>query len=218
MLAGGSGIVLAGGQRLSMSRSDSSDNAVAGLLVATGAPAVRTSTFRDNAVCGVCYLGRSAGRLTRSVVSGNGAGLMLAERSAPVLETNRVLRNKQAGLVLEGSARPVVQRNEITGNGGIGVAVYAAGSPRLVANRVSGHRQAGILIDVRSRATPQVRDNVLRDNGSAGIVFMGRSRGEASGNDCAGARFGLVLDGSAAPVLRRNGCAVQDQRGQRPAS
>jgi parallel beta-helix repeat protein len=201
-----------------MTRSSSSDNAVGGLLVATGAPAVRASTFRDNDVCGLCYLGRSAGRVTRSEVSGNGAGLMLGERSAPVLEDNRVTRNEQAGLVIEGTTRPVVRRNVIRDNGGIGVAVYASGSPRLVANTVGGHRQTGILVDVHPRATPRLQDNVLRDNGSAGVVFMGRSRGSALGNSCSGARFGLVLDGAAAPVLRGNDCVLQDQRGQRPAS
>ena len=54
---------------------------------------------------------------------------------------------------------------------------------------------------------------IVVDNGSAGIVFMGRSGGAASGNECSGARFGLVLDGSAVPVLGRNDCPVQDQRG-----
>ena len=219
MLAGGSGILMAGGQRLVMQRSTSSDNAVGGLLVATGDPTVRASTFTRNRICGVCYLGRAAGRLSGSLVAGNGAGLMLGEQSSPVLEGNRVLRNDRAGLVVEGRAGPVVRRNTIQRNGGLGVAVYRSGSPQLVANTVEGHRQAGILLDVTARAAPSVRDNVLRDNGSAGIVFMGRSAGTATDNVCSGAStFGLVLDGSATPVLRRNDCILQDQRGQRPPS
>ncbi|GAA1928995.1 right-handed parallel beta-helix repeat-containing protein [Nocardioides marmoribigeumensis] len=218
MLTGGSGIVLAGGQRIALSRSTLSDNAVGGLLVATGVPTVRAATFHDNTACGVCFLGRSAGRLTRNVMTRNGSGLLLGDRSAPVLADNRILRNKQAGLVIEGTAHPVLRRNVITDNGNIGVAVYSSGSPVIVANTITGHRQAGVLLDVTRRATPRVEDNVLRDNGSAGLVFMGSSRGAASGNTCSGARFGLVLDGSAAPVLRRNDCALQDQRVQRPPS
>ena len=214
VLAGGSGIVLAGAQRLRMSGSESSHNAVGGLLVATGAPRVHGSTFRNNDVCGVCYVGESRGRLQDSVLRGNGAGVMLGDRSAPVVEDNRIDRNKQAGLVVEGATHPVVSRNIVRGNGGIGVAVYGTASPRLTANTLSGHRQAGILVDVSARATPGLQGNVLRDNGSAGAVFMGRSGGSASGNACSGARFGLVLDGSAAPVLGQNDCTVQDQRPQ----
>lgn len=212
VLAGGSGIVVAGGEALSLRAFTSSRNAVAGLLVATGEPRVRASSFRGNGVCGVCYIGRSAGRVVDSVVVGNGAGVMFGERSAPVVEDNRIEQNKQAGLVLEGAAHPRVRRNTVRGNGGIGVAVYGTASPRLSGNAVTGHRQAGVLVDVGARATPRLLDNQLRDNGSAGLVFMGRSGGSASGNACSGSRFGLVLDGSAAPVLDTNDCAVQDQR------
>jgi parallel beta-helix repeat protein len=211
-LAGGSGIVLAGGERLSMRGSESSGNAVGGLLVATGAPRAEASTFRENDVCGVCYLGESTGRLLDSLLVGNGAGVMLGDRSAPVVADNRIDRNQQAGLVVEGAADPVVSGNTVRDNGGIGVAVYGTASPRLTTNTLSGHEQAGILVDVVARALPRLQGNVLRDNGSAGIVFMGRSGGSASGNTCSGGRFGLVLDGAAAPVLGQNDCAVQDQR------
>lgn len=212
VLAGGSGIVVAGGERLSMRDSTSSRNAVGGLLVATGAPRVRGSSFRDNGVCGVCYVGRSVGRLVDSVVVSNGAGVMLGDRSAPVVDGNRIEQNKQAGMVLEGAAHPRVRGNTVRGNGGIGVALYGTASPRLTGNEISEHRQAGVLVDVAARATPRLRENRLRDNGSAGLVFMGRSGGRASSNACSGSKFALVLDGSAAPVLDRNDCAVQDQR------
>lgn len=212
VLSGGSGIVLAGGERLSMRASTSSRNAVAGLLVASGTPEVRDSDFRGNDVCGVCYVGRASGRLRDSVLVGNGAGVLLGDRSAPAVVDNRIEGNREAGLVVQGASRPRLGRNTVKGNGGIGVAVYGAASPRVIANTVSGHRQAGILVDVTARATPRLRGNELRANGSAGVVFMGRSVGTAEDNTCSGAKFGLVLDGSAAPVLGRNDCALQDQR------
>jgi parallel beta-helix repeat protein len=214
VLAGGSGIVMAGGERLSMRGSTSSRNAVGGLLVASGAPRVRGSTFRHNDVCGVCYVGKSAGRLRGSVMAGNGAGVMFGDRSAPVVDDNRIEDNERAGLVVEAASRPRVRGNTVRGNGGIGVAVYGTASPRLTANTVSAHRQAGILVDVAARAKPGVQGNELRDNGSAGVVFMGRSGGRAAENTCSGAKFGLVLDGSAAPLLGSNDCALQDQRGR----
>ena len=212
VLSGGSGIVLAGGQRLSMRASTSTRNAVGGLLVASGRPEVRGSSFRGNDVCGVCYVGKSSGRLRDSVLVGNGAGVILGDRSAPVVNDNRIEDNRQAGLVVQGASRPRLARNTVRGNGGIGVAVYGAASPQVTANSVSGHEQAGILVKVAARATPRIRGNSLRGNGSAGVVFMGRSSGTATDNTCSGAEFGLVLDGSAAPVLGRNDCALQDQR------
>ncbi|KQT93534.1 hypothetical protein ASG49_00520 [Marmoricola sp. Leaf446] len=212
VLSGGSGIVLAGGERLSMRGSSATRNAVGGLLVASGRPEVRGSSFRGNDVCGVCYVGKSSGRLRDSVLVGNGAGVTVGDRGAPVVDDNRIEANKQAGLVVQGASRPRLARNTVRGNGGIGVAVYGAASPQVTANTVTGHEQAGILVDVAARATPDLRGNDLRGNGSAGVVFTGRSGGTASGNTCSGARFGLVLDGSAAPVLGRNDCALQDQR------
>ena len=217
VLSGGSGIVLAGGERLSMRGSTSTRNAVGGLLVASGTPKVRSSSFRGNDVCGVCYVGKSSGQLRDSILVGNGAGVMLGERSAPVVNDNRIEGNKQAGLVVEGTSHPRLARNTVRGNGGIGVAVYGAASPQVTANTVSGHQQAGILVNVAARATPRLRGNDLRGNGSAGVVFMGRSGGTAADNTCSGAKFGLVLDGSAAPVLGRNDCAFQDQRSRRPS-
>jgi len=217
VLAGGSGIVLAGGERLSLRGSTSSDNAVGGLLVASGAPRVRGSNFRSNEVCGVCYVGKASGQLRDSVLMGNGAGVMLGDRSAPLVDNNRIEKNKQAGLVAEAASHPRVRRNTVRGNGAIGIAVYGTASPRLTANTVSGHRQAGILVDVAARAMPRLHGNDLRDNGSAGVVFMGRSGGRADDNTCSGAKFALVLDGSAAPVLGRNDCALQDQRERGPA-
>lgn len=212
-LAGGSGIVLAGGQSLMMRDSVSSENAVGGLLVATGAPDVQGSTFKANRVCGVCFVGDAKGQLRDSVAVANGAGVMLGDRSAPVLTRNRIERNSQAGMVIEGSTHPAVRRNTIRANGGIGIAVYAKAYPRLIGNTVSGHGQAGILVDVKAKDRPRIEHNVLRHNGSAGLVFTGVSRGTVSGNTCSGARFGVVLDGSSAPIMRNNRCAVQDQRG-----
>ena len=212
VLSGGSGIVLAGGGRLNMRRSSSTRNAVGGVLVASGRPDVKGSSFRGNDVCGVCFVGKSSGQLRDSVLVGNGAGLMLGDRSAPVVNDNRIEGNRQAGLVVQGASHPRLARNTVRGNGGIGVAVYGRASPQVTANIVSGHQQTGILVNVAARATPSLRGNDLRANGSAGVVFMGRSRGTASNNTCSGAKFGLVLDGTAAPVLGRNDCALQDQR------
>ncbi len=213
-LTGGSGVVMAGAERLTMRDSVASDNAVAGLLVATGAPQVAGSTFEDNAVCGVCYLGTATGRLVGSRVATNGAGVLLGERSAPLVRDNQVEGNQRAGLVLEGSVRAVVRGNTLRSNGSIGVAVYGTARPRVRGNDVSGHDQAGVLVDVAAGAAPRVLDNELGDNGSAGLVFMGSSGGLASGNSCSGSRFGLVLDGEADPQLGENDCALQDQRDQ----
>ncbi len=213
-LTGGSGVVMAGAERLTMRDSVASDNAVAGLLVATGAPQVSGSTFDGNAVCGVCYLGAAKGRLVGNRLAANGAGVLLGERSAPVLRDNRIEGNRRAGLVLEGEVRPVVRGNTVRGNGSIGVAVYGAAAPLVSTNVVSGHNKAGVLVDVEADAVPRVLDNELGGNGSAGLVFMGRSGGSVSGNSCSGSRFGLVLDGDASPELGSNDCAVQDQRDQ----
>ena len=214
VLTGGSGIVLAGADQLTMRDSASSGNAVAGLLVATGAARVRSSTFSGNDVCGVCYLGNATGRLSGSRVSGNGAGVMLGERSAPALTDNEIEQNQEAGVVVEGRTRARLRGNLMRDNGPLGVAVYGSASPLLGGNTLVAHDQAGILLDVVASATPRVLGNLLRDNGSAGLVLTGRSTGTVADNICTGARFGLVLDGAADPDLDDNDCAIQDQRDQ----
>ena len=85
-------------------------------------------------------------------------------------------------------------------NGPLGVAVYGSASPLLGGNTLVAHDQAGILLDVVASATPRVLGNLLRDNGSAGLVLTGRSAGTVAGNICTGARFGLVLDGAATQI------------------
>lgn len=214
VLAGGSGLVLAGAEGADLVDLVVEDNEVGGLVVAGGAtPGLSSSIVRDNAVCGLCFLGRSGGTVRGTRISGNGVGVMVGDRAVPLLERNRLEDNEQAGLLVERFARPVVRRNTVTRNGRIGVAVYGSSSPRLVGNTVSGHTQAGVLVNVAAKARPRVDGSVLSDNGQAALVFMGRSRGGARGNTCSGSRFALVVDGAADPELSGNRCTIHVQRG-----
>jgi parallel beta-helix repeat protein len=213
LAGGGSAVIAAGAETLSVRHSRIVDNESAG-VVAAGDVSVDVvgGSITGSASCGVCFLSRSHGRVRDARISGNGVGVVVGERARPVIAGAAITANDRGGILVEGRAGPVIEHNRVSGNGRLGIALYGMGAPRVEGNRISGHSEAGVVVDTGPAGRPLVLDNVFTSAGQAAIAFVGRSRGAARDNSCTGGRLQLVLDGSARPALAGNDCAVHDQR------
>lgn len=209
----GSGIVLDGGDELSVTDSLISDNEVSGVQVSGTARTVMNDvTVTGSGTCGLCFLGESSGTVMSSLIRDNGVGVLLADRAAPTLEKTRISGNTRAGVVTQNRSHPVLRDVDLTNNGPQGLAVLGNASPRLIDSMVAGHSESGVALNVGRSTSPQIRGNTFGANGKAAMVFLGEGTAKVSNNRCSSGRSQIVLDGSTAPVLSENRCSVRDQR------
>jgi hypothetical protein len=212
-LIGGSGIVLDGGDELSVTASQITDNDVAGVLVSGSArPALSDVTITGSDTCGMCFLGGAAGTVTSSTISDNGVGVLVTDRAAPTFEATRISDNTRAGVVAQERSHPVLRDVVLASNGPQGVAAFGTASPSLLDSVVTGHGESGVASDVGRAASPEIRGNTFRDNSKAAMAFIGAGKARVSGNRCSGGRYEIVLSGTVTPTLGDNRCDVLDQR------
>lgn len=188
LVHGGHGIIVVSAESLVVRDSAVTDNDAGGVVVSgRSAPRLVDVDVARNGVCGLCFLGRSAGTVRAGHVSGNGIGVVLGGHAAPSLHGTVISGNTKAGVITQQRSHPLLVGNTIENNGQLGVAAYG-------------------------RSAPVLRGNTFGDNSQAAMVFLGTSRGQTSGNHCSGGGYGVVLDGSASPDLGDPDCTVQDQR------
>lgn len=212
-LIGGSGIVIDGGDELSVTDSLITDSDVAGVLVSGSARPVLTDvTITGSDTCGLCFLGGSSGTVKSSTVSDNGVGVLVTDRAAPTFETTRISDNTRAGVVAQKRSHPVLRDVVLASNGPQGVAAFDTASPSLLDSVVTGHGESGVAADVGRSASPQIRGNTFRNNSKAAMAFIGAGSARVSGNRCSGGRYEIVLSGTVSPTLSDNRCDVLDQR------
>ena len=109
------GDTTARGTTLQMTRSLVSDNTAAGLLL-TGAhrASVRSSAFRGNGQCGICFAGVSSGAARASTFTDNAVGVAVFDRAKPLLQKDTVTGG-QVGVQVAGKAAPQVTDVSVTG-------------------------------------------------------------------------------------------------------
>jgi nitrous oxidase accessory protein NosD len=164
------------------------DNAAGGIAVVDeAAPTIVASTVRDNAGCGVCYLGVAGGQLRGGTAIGNEVGVALGNTADPIIERLEAHDNTTAGVVVEAQASGTFEDGEVLANGPIGVLVRDEAAPTLV----------GLTVE---------------DHGDAAIVFGGTAGGTVRDVVCGGGGLAIVLIESAEPDVADAGCPVQDER------
>lgn len=164
------------------------DNAAGGIAVVDeAAPIIAGATVRDNAGCGVCYLGVAGGQLRASTATGNDVGVALGEMADPSIEQLRASDNRSAGIVVEAEATGRLQDADVRGNGPIGVLV-------------------------RDEAAPTLDGLTVEDHAEAAIIFGGAAGGSVRGAVCGGDGLAIVLLETADPDVADAGCPVQDER------
>jgi len=141
------------GTTLQLTRTQISDNTAAGLLL-TGAhrTSVRSTTFRANGQCGVCFGGESSGGVRRGTFTDNAVGVAVLDRATPSIVDN-TFTGGQVAIQASGRAAPTVRSARIDGASRAGLIFGDRSS-----GRVDGARCRNITygIVVSPRALPYI--------------------------------------------------------------
>lgn len=196
---GWQGITLKGSSG-SQLRDCSIEGARTGLLVSSGAPLLQGLTLRNNEV-----------------------GVELRQKTSASLSDSHFVGNRKVGLFIKDGATSKVSGNHFEGSGKYGVYVFHAQPAELSGNRFSGNatglmishfgsnplvrgnrfnnNEVAILVDRAAR--PELRGNLLRDNGTALHCYR-RADPLVEGNRLENNRLGALIAFSSYPQLRRN--------------
>ncbi|NEQ96045.1 MAG: DUF1565 domain-containing protein [Cyanothece sp. SIO2G6] len=155
-------------------------------IVIRGSGSFLSPTFaRQN----VTMLGADNATLTGVTVTnpeGRGYGLWI-ESSHPTVTHNTFSQNVHDGIAVTGASNPVIQNNYFQRNGANGITIYGTSQPQVVGNVFE---DTGFGINVGQQAAPVLLDNRIWNN-----------------------RSGVIVQGQAQPVLRRNVMEYNEQDG-----
>lgn len=135
---------------------------------------IRSNYFYQNGANGMTIYGTSRPEVRENVFEKTGFGINIAQKAAPVLVGNRIIKNR-AGIVAQANARPLLRGNVIEGNTEDGVVAIATSQP-----------------DLGTRTEPG--GNVFRRNGRYDINSSASNQISAFGNTIANARISGSVD------------------------
>ena len=149
------------------------------------------------------------GRVGNSVVVGKSITIVMVEPSQLIGVT--ITNPNPFGYgVWIGASNPVIQDSTFVNNGKGGILVTGNSIPTIIGNYLFNNLGHGIAIEGNSQ--PQVQDNILDRNGFA-INIADSANSLLKGNRLTGNRIGVVVEGSAKPVLRNNLIAASTEDG-----
>ncbi len=99
-------------------------------VVGNGSPLIQENHFSRNGANGITIYGSSRAEVRQNVFEQTGFGINVAQKAAPLLVDNRIIRNKD-GVVLQARTRPVLRGNEIAENERDGLVAIANSQPDL---------------------------------------------------------------------------------------
>ena len=129
-----------------------------GIFVAGAAtPTIAHCLLQANRASGVAFVRYAKGEVRRCTILENRFGIVLSDRSAPLLIDNQITQN-QTGILVSGTARPVLRQNAIAQNSRAGLAVFGAAQPNLgTPPDPAGNRfQANGAIDLHNQTATAV--------------------------------------------------------------
>lgn len=147
------------------------------------------------------FVSTTAGLVQTTLVGADGAGL------GHVMVTNTSTAGY--GLVIE-AGRPTIRQNQFVGSGYGGVYVSGDSAPVLEGNQFSRNGVVGLVLSGRSAA--EVRGNRFEQTG-IGIRVAPGAQPQIINNTIVQNQEGLLLDGSASPVLQDNVIAQNRRNG-----
>ena len=198
------------------------DNMVAGIAVTDDlAPLIENNLVARNALCGICFLERSAGTATANLVEGNEFGIQVGDQAAPMIMGNDISGNTLVGIVLLGTNTAVIADNTLAENGEVAIAVQEQGRSEIRSNTIGAHlfgitlvnesaasvtgnliSDADVGIQVAEQANPTVVDNRLVDIVTVGLLHRDQSTGRFSANTIVRAgRVAVLVEGDAEPEI-----------------
>lgn len=147
------------------------------------------------------FASTTAGMVQATLVGADGAGLghvtvtntstagygLVVEAGRPAIRQNQFVGSGYGGMYVSGHSAPVLEGNQFSGNGVVGLVLSGQTAAEVRGNRFE---QTGIGIRVAPGAQPQIVNNTIVQN-----------------------QEGLILDGSANPILQDNVIAQNRRNG-----
>ena len=217
----GSGLVLAGSARGSLTHTVVRSNGGNGVFVVDDAELTMVScSVHRNGLLGIAFVDRASGTVRGSDVESNGMhGIGVADEAQAVIEESFVSLNAEVGIALFGATSSEVRSNTVVGNQEVGIGVGGSATSVVIENDVSLNRVVGIAfvadaggVALRNRVTQNgayglylegrsevaIEGNVAERNGASGIACTGNAAGHVAGNEVRGhPQYGIWIAATA---------------------
>lgn len=127
-----------------------------------------------------------------------GTGVVVA-KGEPVLEGCEIRAVGGHGVVLSGTAAPVLRDCQVHGAGGHGLLVLEDATGTFVNGEISGAQAAAIAVS--GSAAPLIQGGRLTDSPGGAVLFQAEASGTVRGLTVRGGQTGIVVGGSATPLI-----------------
>ncbi|MEO3742075.1 right-handed parallel beta-helix repeat-containing protein [Plantactinospora sp. B5E13] len=197
---GSTGIVIAGGADPVFRHCTVTDGRGVGVL-STGGGRGRVEDCRISAVegAGVAVEGDGAVRVVRTTVHDTpGAGVLVAG-GTPTFEECEVRAVGGHGVVLTDRANPVLRRCRVDGAAGHGLYVLESATGEFTDGEIDGTGAAAVAVS--GSATPRIEGGRVSGGVGVGLLFEADAAGTVRGTTVRGGQVGLLVQGSASPVV-----------------
>lgn len=150
-----------------------------------------------------CTAGDRSTLKSNHVHSMTGSGVRISgAASDPMVEANKLTKNRENGVMIEQGACGQMLDNEIVSNGINGVLMLGSGKPKLIRNRIVTH-VCGVLID---RGGGGVLDsNIINEVDTVGVKISGESKPVLTNNEITDVKCtGVKIETGSNAVLEDN--------------
>lgn len=177
-------------------------------VTGNSSPIVRNNYFHHNGANGITIYGTSNPVVRENVFEQTGFGINIAQKAAPVLIGNQIIKNR-SGVVAQANSQPVLRNNIIEGNSEDGVVAIANSVPDLGTSTQPGGNvfRQNARYDINGNAAKQllsvVGNQLDRDRLIGKIDLAGTGNAIAIANQLA-VNNQIALNSSAAPKATAN--------------
>lgn len=147
-------------------------------VVGNGAPLIRNNEFASNGANGITVYGSSTPEIRNNVFENTGFGINVAEKAAPLIVGNQIVRNKD-GVVLQEQTRAVLRNNLIAENQRYGLVAIAQAQPDLGqasqpgGNTFRGNGRWAVSVAATSETVPAFGNQLARDRVDGSLDYAG---------------------------------------------
>jgi parallel beta-helix repeat protein len=136
-------------------------------------------------------------------IDNDNVGILVQGKTRAKVEDNKCKDGAHNGIAFDGSTGGAITHNWCEGNRGDGIYISKSdGGTRATGNRCMKNASDGISIDTVRNVS--IKDNQVRENGSAGIKVHRGTQVKVDGNTCEeNLVWGMVVSGSGTSVLAK---------------
>lgn len=158
----------------------------------------------ENGECGVKLAEWAEAKIINNYIYYNsGHGVLLQERAVARVQLNQIFKNMKANLVMGGelSGETMVLQNALHSSPSEGVFMVQCANAMFYRNEVFGNYDGLVIYE----SSPEVRNNVIRNNSTNGVLMLKGSSPILEGNVVEENEvIGVVIKDLSAPKMLRN--------------